>query len=103
MTETGNRTIPDRALFHSRDKGVNNIIDINQRQGIGGITYLNGKTMCNVIAEGGYHTVVRGAAPLPEYARQAIHQCRRTGGAFMGKEKFLRLMEERFTIRHLFP
>ena len=68
-------------LFHQ-------VVDVEQLQLGTGVVDLDGQVVADVVAEGGHHAVVVGAAPLAEQVGEPVHQ---HGGAgfFSVREKEL--------------
>ena len=68
------RTLPELPAPQGPQERVHHVVDIAQGQHHGGVVHRDGQVPGNVVAEGGHHAVVVGAAPLAEQVGQAVDQ-----------------------------
>ena len=68
---------PVGLALHGAEELLYHVVDIDEPQRYGGVVHRNGQAPGHVMAEGGYGTVVVGAAPFAEYVGQTVKIHRR--------------------------
>ena len=82
--------VGDHIAVHGGDEGPHYVVDVNEGQGKGRVPHFQRQAVGGVVAEGGHHAVVVGAAPLAEHTRQPEHIHRRAGFFAVGVHRRLR-------------
>ena len=79
------------APFHRVQDAGHHVVNVDQRQRKARVTHLDGQPAGDVVAEGGHHAVVVGAAPFAEHPLHAEDIHRRAGALPVGKNGLLGL------------